>query len=45
MAYCAQMLNKTTEALKVYNLVLKSRPSDLSVTAVAANNAVTINKV
>lgn len=45
MAYCTQMLGDTNEALKVYNSVLKNKPTDASVAAVAASNIVTINQV
>ncbi|XP_067929456.1 signal recognition particle subunit SRP72-like [Watersipora subatra] len=44
MAYCAQMLGNTTEAMKIYNALFKKKPSDMSVTAVAANNVVSINE-
>ena len=45
MAYCQQMLGNTAEAMKIYNSVLKNKPSDGAVSAVAANNTVTINQV
>ncbi|KAF8770151.1 Signal recognition particle subunit SRP72 like protein [Argiope bruennichi] len=43
-AYALQMLQKNDRALKLYNLVLKNKPSDVAVVAVASNNVVTINK-
>ena len=39
------MLGNTAEAMKIYNSVLKNKPSDGAVSAVAANNTVTINQV
>ncbi|XP_054720247.1 signal recognition particle subunit SRP72-like [Uloborus diversus] len=42
--YVLQLLNKNDRALKIYNQVLKNKPSDLAVAAVACNNVVTINK-
>ena len=45
MAYCQQMSGNTAEAIKIYNSVLKNKPSDGAVSAVAANNTVTINQV
>ncbi|GIX86512.1 signal recognition particle subunit SRP72 [Caerostris extrusa] len=43
-AYALQMLQKNDRALKLYNLVLKNKPVDSAVIAVASNNIVTINK-
>lgn len=43
LAYCLQVLNKNDEALKIYNSVLKNKPSDLGAIAVASNNIVTLN--
>ncbi|GFS58379.1 signal recognition particle subunit SRP72 [Nephila pilipes] len=43
-AYALQMMQKNDRALKLYNLVLKNKPSDVAVVAVASNNVVTINK-
>ncbi|PRD29049.1 UNVERIFIED_CONTAM: Signal recognition particle subunit SRP72 [Trichonephila clavipes] len=43
-AYALQMMLKNDRALKLYNLVLKNKPSDVAVVAVASNNVVTINK-
>ncbi|XP_035227394.1 signal recognition particle subunit SRP72-like [Stegodyphus dumicola] len=42
--YVLQLLNKNDKALKIYNQVLKNKPSDAAVAAVASNNIVTINK-
>lgn len=42
--YALQVLNRNDRALKMYNQVLKSKPSDVAVAAVASNNVVTINK-
>jgi len=45
LAYCSQKLGQVQDALQCYNTVLKNKPSDASVAAVAANNAVVLNKV
>lgn len=45
IAYCQQMLGNNAEAMKTYNTVFKNKPSDGAVTAVAANNTVTLNQV
>jgi len=37
-------MNKVDESLKIYNNVLKNKPADVSVNAVASNNLVCINK-
>lgn len=42
--YVLQLLGKNDAAMKVYNQVLKNKPSDLSIAAVASNNIVTLNK-
>ena len=42
--YVLQLLGKSDRALKMYNQVLKNKPSDLAIAAVACNNIVTINK-
>lgn len=44
MAYCLQKLGKSEEAMRIYNTVLKNKPSDTTVVAVASNNIVTLNK-
>lgn len=44
LAYAKQMLGFLEQAMKLYNLTLKQRPSDIAIIAVAANNIVTINK-
>ncbi|CAH1782975.1 unnamed protein product [Owenia fusiformis] len=43
-AYCLQMMGKEEEAMKMYNTVVKQRPSDMGLLAVASNNIVTIHK-
>ncbi|XP_015908172.2 signal recognition particle subunit SRP72 [Parasteatoda tepidariorum] len=43
-AYVIQLLGKNDRAMKLYNQVLKSKPSDVATAAVASNNVVTINK-
>jgi len=43
-AYVYQKQGKTNEAIEIYNSVLKAKPSDESVAAVALNNIVTLNK-
>ncbi|XP_067133039.1 signal recognition particle subunit SRP72 [Centruroides vittatus] len=42
--YALQMKGKVDQALKLYNQVLKQRPTDIALAAVASNNVVTINK-
>ncbi|XP_076359080.1 signal recognition particle subunit SRP72-like [Tachypleus tridentatus] len=44
ISYCLQQQGKTEQALKQYNYILKQRPTDISVAAVASNNIVTLNK-
>lgn len=44
MGYVLQRLGKNDESLKLYNQVLKNKPSDIGLSAVASNNIVTINK-
>lgn len=44
LGYALQMQNKEGRAMKIYNQILKQRPSDIAVVAVASNNIVTINK-
>lgn len=44
MGYALQMKGKPDQALKLYNQVLKQRPTDIALAAVASNNVVTINK-
>ncbi|CAM9369433.1 unnamed protein product [Lampetra fluviatilis] len=43
-AFIHQKLGRHEEALHLYSQVVKSRPSDIGLLAVAANNIVTINK-
>ena len=43
--YVLQLLGRTGEASKLYAQVLKSKPSDISLSAVASNNIITLNKV
>ncbi|XP_037504242.1 signal recognition particle subunit SRP72 [Rhipicephalus sanguineus] len=44
LGYAKQRLGHPDQAMKLYNLTLKQRPSDNAIIAVAANNIVTINK-
>ncbi|XP_065178123.1 signal recognition particle subunit SRP72-like [Sycon ciliatum] len=44
LAFCAQLQGKSKDAIDVYNSILRSRPSDAALAAVAANNIVTIHK-
>ncbi|GAB1607848.1 signal recognition particle subunit SRP72-like [Argonauta hians] len=44
LAYVLQRQGRPEEALRMYNQVLKTKPSDMGVTAVASNNIVTLNK-
>jgi signal recognition particle subunit SRP72 len=43
-AYCAQIQGREKEALATYSRVLKSKPTDGGLIAVASNNIVCINK-
>ncbi|XP_002733922.1 signal recognition particle subunit SRP72-like [Saccoglossus kowalevskii] len=43
-AYTLQLLGKNDKALKLYNQVVKSKPSDIGLMAVACNNIITLNK-
>lgn len=42
--YVLQLLGKNDRAMKIYNQVLKKKPDDVAVAAVASNNVVTLNK-
>lgn len=44
LAFVLQKLGRNEEALQLYNQVLKSRPDDIGLLAVASNNVVTLNK-
>lgn len=44
IAYCLQMLGREKEAQSIYNAILKSKPSDIGLVAVASNNSATINR-
>ncbi|XP_048746270.2 signal recognition particle subunit SRP72-like [Ostrea edulis] len=44
LAFVLQKLGKNEEALQLYNQVLKNRPDDMGLLAVASNNVVTLNK-
>ncbi|CAE1265059.1 SRP72 [Acanthosepion pharaonis] len=44
LAYALQVQGRPEEALQFYNQVLKTKPSDVGVIAVASNNIVTLNK-
>ncbi|XP_032220654.1 signal recognition particle subunit SRP72 isoform X2 [Nematostella vectensis] len=44
LGYTYQIQGKNEDAMKLYNQVLKNKPSDMSLTAVASNNVITLNK-
>ncbi|TMW47689.1 hypothetical protein DOY81_007237 [Sarcophaga bullata] len=44
VAYCMQMQGKTKEAATIYAEVLKNKPKDPALIAVASNNSVVVNK-
>ncbi|CAK8688052.1 unnamed protein product [Clavelina lepadiformis] len=44
LGYCLQILGNEDKALAIYNQVIRSRPSDLAMVAVASNNIISINK-
>jgi signal recognition particle subunit SRP72 len=44
LAYCLQLAKREKEALALYNTVLKNRPDDPALVAVACNNVVAINR-
>ncbi|XP_033757773.1 signal recognition particle subunit SRP72-like [Pecten maximus] len=44
LAFVLQKLQRTEEALSIYNQVMKHKPSDAGISAVASNNIVTLNK-
>lgn len=43
-AYCLQMMSKEKEAASIYQNVLKDKPSDQALVAIASNNLVVINR-
>ncbi|CAH0699705.1 unnamed protein product [Spodoptera exigua] len=43
-AYCLQQMGKEKEAMTVYQNVLKDKPSDQALVAIASNNIVVINR-
>ncbi|CAH2991994.1 unnamed protein product [Chilo suppressalis] len=43
-AYCLQMMGKEKEAAAIYQNVLKDKPSDQALVAIASNNLVVINR-
>ena len=45
MGYVAQVSGRTEEAVKIYNQIMKQRPTDVALAAVVSNNIVTTNKV
>ena len=45
MGYVAQVTGRTEEAVKIYNQIMKQRPTDVALAAVVSNNIVTTNKV
>lgn len=44
LGYALQLQGREEEALKIYNQVLRSRPSDVGTVAIASNNIITINR-
>ncbi|XP_020610040.1 signal recognition particle subunit SRP72-like [Orbicella faveolata] len=44
LAYTYQLQGKNDDAQKLYNQVLKCKPNDLALAAVASNNVITLNK-
>ncbi|KAJ7392451.1 Signal recognition particle core component [Desmophyllum pertusum] len=44
LAFTYQLQGKNEDAQKLYNQVLKSKPNDLALAAVASNNVITLNK-
>lgn len=44
MAYCLQKLGQEKEAQNMYNSILKQKPKDIAVIAVASNNSIVINR-
>ena len=42
--YALQMKGSTQQAMDMYNLVLKQKPSDVSLSVIAANNIIALNK-
>lgn len=44
IGYCLQKLDKEKEAQNIYNSILKQKPKDIAVIAVASNNSVVINR-
>lgn len=44
LGYAMQLQGREDEAMKIYNQVIKTRPSDVGLVAVASNNIITINK-
>merc|ERR1711962_1030743 len=44
LGYIKQLQGKTSEALAMYNQVLKSKPSDVALTAILSNNIIAIHK-
>uniref|UniRef100_H2ZNQ4 Signal recognition particle subunit SRP72 n=1 Tax=Ciona savignyi TaxID=51511 RepID=H2ZNQ4_CIOSA len=44
LAYALQLQGKTDEALTIYNQVIRLRPTDIALVAVASNNIISINR-
>ena len=44
LAYVLQMQGKEKEAQAIYNNVLKNKPADIGLIAVASNNLLTLNR-
>ena len=45
LGYVLQQLGKEKEAQAIYNAVLRAKPADIGLVAVASNNLVTINRL
>lgn len=44
LAYCLQIQGREKEAQALYNSILKTKPSDIGLVAIASNNSVAINR-
>jgi signal recognition particle subunit SRP72 len=44
LGYVLQQLGKEKEAQSIYNAVLRAKPADIGLVAVASNNLITINR-
>ena len=43
LGYATQLQGRTSESQQVYQMVLKQKPSDIALSAIAANNSAVIN--